>query len=73
MSSVSENMGSNGAPGIVKSMIALDAATGSDRTVRSTASSSSVYIPGVCGCLRRSEIGDEDSGGKEEEKPERCV
>jgi hypothetical protein len=52
ISSVSEKIVSNGVPGIVESMVELDAATGSSRTVRSTANSSSVYIPGVCRCLR---------------------
>jgi hypothetical protein len=52
MSSVSGKIESRGAPAIEKSMTRLDAATGSDRTVRSTASSTSVYIPGVYCCLR---------------------
>jgi hypothetical protein len=63
MLSVSGKIDSKGVPGIVRSMIGLEAATGSDKTVRSTASSSSVYIPGVCRCLRTKWIGDEDGGG----------
>jgi hypothetical protein len=53
ISSVSEKIASNGVPGIMKSIVELDAATGSSRTVRITANSSRVYIPGVCWCLRR--------------------
>jgi hypothetical protein len=45
ISSVCGKIVSNGALGIVKSMIGLEAATGSNRTVKSTANSSSVYIP----------------------------
>jgi hypothetical protein len=49
MSSVSEKIESNETPGMVKSIIGLEAATGSSRTVRITANSSSVYIPGYIG------------------------